>query len=138
MNSHEKLVCVDIETVPDRTLIPDWDKGKCPPKPVWHRVVAISFKRELSATATLPSHMTLRAAVLEDRLTGTSIACSPNFGSISRKAPREWLRGTAKGSTFPSSAPAQWFMASPPRRGFRAEPSGMDTSSGSLPIGTVT
>ena len=40
---HDKLVCLDIETVPDRTLIPDWDEGKCPPKPIWHRVVAISF-----------------------------------------------------------------------------------------------
>jgi 3'-5' exonuclease len=40
---HDKLVCLDIETVPDRTLIPNWDEGKCPPKPIWHRVVAISF-----------------------------------------------------------------------------------------------
>jgi predicted PolB exonuclease-like 3'-5' exonuclease len=40
---HDKLVCLDIETVPDRTLIPDWNEGKCPPKPIWHRVVAISF-----------------------------------------------------------------------------------------------
>jgi predicted PolB exonuclease-like 3'-5' exonuclease len=40
---HDRLVCLDIETVPDRTLIPHWDEGKCPPKPIWHRIVAISF-----------------------------------------------------------------------------------------------
>jgi predicted PolB exonuclease-like 3'-5' exonuclease len=40
---HERLVCLDIETVPDRNLIPDWADGKFPPKPVHHRVVAISF-----------------------------------------------------------------------------------------------
>jgi predicted PolB exonuclease-like 3'-5' exonuclease len=40
---HDKIICLDIETIPDRTLIPDWDEGKFPPKPIWHRVVAISF-----------------------------------------------------------------------------------------------
>jgi hypothetical protein len=40
---HDKIVCLDIETVPDRALIPDWDEGKFPPKPIWHRIVAISF-----------------------------------------------------------------------------------------------
>jgi predicted PolB exonuclease-like 3'-5' exonuclease len=40
---HDKLLCLDIETVPDRALIPDWPDGKFPPKPIWHRVVAISF-----------------------------------------------------------------------------------------------
>jgi 3'-5' exonuclease len=39
----DKLVCLDIETTPDRSLIPDWEEGKFPPKPIWHRVVAISF-----------------------------------------------------------------------------------------------
>jgi len=37
------LVCLDIETVPDRTLIPDWEDGKFPPKLICHQVVAISF-----------------------------------------------------------------------------------------------
>lgn len=40
---HERLVCLDIETVPDRSLIPEWQSGKFPPKPIWHKVVAISF-----------------------------------------------------------------------------------------------
>jgi predicted PolB exonuclease-like 3'-5' exonuclease len=40
---HERIMCLDIETVPDRTLIPEWDDGKFPPKPIWHRIVAISF-----------------------------------------------------------------------------------------------
>ena len=39
---HERLLCLDIETVPDRELIPpDW--GDRFPKPAWHEVVAISF-----------------------------------------------------------------------------------------------
>lgn len=41
---HEHLLCLDIETVPDRDLIPaDWPEGEFVRKPVWHRVVAISF-----------------------------------------------------------------------------------------------
>lgn len=40
---HDKIMCLDIETAPDRALIPEWDSGKFPPKPIWHRVVAISF-----------------------------------------------------------------------------------------------
>ena len=40
---HERIICLDIETVPDRTLIPEWDEGKFPPKPIWHQIVAISF-----------------------------------------------------------------------------------------------
>jgi predicted PolB exonuclease-like 3'-5' exonuclease len=43
VTEHDKLVCLDIETIPDRALIPDWEGGKFPPKPIWHRVVAISF-----------------------------------------------------------------------------------------------
>lgn len=42
---HPQLLCLDIETVPDRLLVPDWPKEKFPPKPIWHRVVAISFVR---------------------------------------------------------------------------------------------
>jgi predicted PolB exonuclease-like 3'-5' exonuclease len=38
---HDRLLCLDIETVPDRDLVPaDW--GHKFPKPMWHRVVAIS------------------------------------------------------------------------------------------------
>jgi predicted PolB exonuclease-like 3'-5' exonuclease len=38
---HDRLLCLDIETVPDRDLVPaDW--GDKFPKPMWHRVVAIS------------------------------------------------------------------------------------------------
>jgi 3'-5' exonuclease len=40
---HDRVLCLDIETTPDRDLIPDWPRDKCPPKPIWHRVVAISF-----------------------------------------------------------------------------------------------
>jgi predicted PolB exonuclease-like 3'-5' exonuclease len=40
---HDSIICLDIETVPDRSLIPDWNDGKFPPKPIWHQVVAISF-----------------------------------------------------------------------------------------------
>jgi len=40
---HDKIICLDIETVPDRALIPNWEEGKFPPKPIWHRIVAISF-----------------------------------------------------------------------------------------------
>ena len=40
-SQHKQLVCLDIETVPDRALIPNWAEGM-PPKPVWHRIVAIS------------------------------------------------------------------------------------------------
>ena len=40
---HDKLVCLDIETIPDCTLISDWQEGEFPPKPIWHQVVAISF-----------------------------------------------------------------------------------------------
>jgi 3'-5' exonuclease len=39
---HDRIICLDIETVPDRTLIPEWDEGKFPPKPIWHRMVAVS------------------------------------------------------------------------------------------------
>lgn len=40
--AHERLLCLDIETVPDRDLIPaDW--GEKFPKPAWHKVAAISF-----------------------------------------------------------------------------------------------
>jgi len=43
-NPHDRLMCLDIETVPDRSLMPaDWPEGKFPAKPLWHRVVAISF-----------------------------------------------------------------------------------------------
>lgn len=39
---HDRLLCVDIETVPDRGIMPaDW--GEKFPKPAWHKVVAISF-----------------------------------------------------------------------------------------------
>jgi len=39
---HDHLLCLDIETVPDRDLIPaDWPADRFP-KPIWHRVVAIS------------------------------------------------------------------------------------------------
>ncbi len=38
---HDWLLCLDIETVPDRELIPgDW--GDKFPKAMWHRVVAVS------------------------------------------------------------------------------------------------
>ena len=40
---HDKIICLDIETVPDRALIPEWSEGKFPPKPIWHQIVAISF-----------------------------------------------------------------------------------------------
>ena len=43
MTTRDRLIALDIETVPDRSLIPDWDEGKFAPKPIWHRVVAISF-----------------------------------------------------------------------------------------------
>ena len=43
MQHHDKIICLDIETMPDRTLISDWDEGKFPPKPIWHQIVAISF-----------------------------------------------------------------------------------------------
>src|SRR5262245_18232344 len=43
MPHHDKIICLDIETIPDRTLISDWDEGEFPPKPIWHQVVAISF-----------------------------------------------------------------------------------------------
>ncbi|NNM74210.1 3'-5' exonuclease [Enterovirga aerilata] len=38
----DKLLCVDIETVPDQALVPaDWGDGL--PKPFWNRVVCVSF-----------------------------------------------------------------------------------------------
>ena len=41
--SHDKLLCLDVETVPDRDLSPpDWPEDKFP-KPIWHRMVAVSF-----------------------------------------------------------------------------------------------
>ena len=40
---HNKIICLDIETVPDRTLIPEWDDGKVAPKPICHQIVGISF-----------------------------------------------------------------------------------------------
>jgi predicted PolB exonuclease-like 3'-5' exonuclease len=40
--THERLLVVDIETVPDRELIPaDWAEDKFP-KPIWHKVVAVA------------------------------------------------------------------------------------------------
>lgn len=40
---HDRLLCLDIETVPDYALIPpDWPEDKFPKLP-WHRVVAVSF-----------------------------------------------------------------------------------------------
>jgi len=40
---HPRLICLDIETVPDRAIMPaDWPADKFP-KPLWHEVVAISF-----------------------------------------------------------------------------------------------
>src|SRR4051812_28704151 len=41
-SQHDHLACLDVETVPDRDLIPDWG-DKFPPKPIWHRVVAVSM-----------------------------------------------------------------------------------------------
>lgn len=42
--AHEHLLCLDIETVPDRNLIPaDWLETEFIRKPIWHKVVAISF-----------------------------------------------------------------------------------------------
>lgn len=42
--SHEHLLCLDIETVPDRDLVPaDWPAAEFVRQPIWHRVVAISF-----------------------------------------------------------------------------------------------
>jgi predicted PolB exonuclease-like 3'-5' exonuclease len=42
--AHEHLLCLDIETVPDRDLIPaDWPEAEFVRKPIWHKVVAISF-----------------------------------------------------------------------------------------------
>jgi len=39
---HERLLCLDIETVPDRSLLPaDW--GAKFPKPLWHRIACIAF-----------------------------------------------------------------------------------------------
>ncbi len=41
---HDRLLCLDIETVPDPDLVPaNWPEGKFVPNPMWHRVVAISF-----------------------------------------------------------------------------------------------
>jgi 3'-5' exonuclease len=54
--THDKLICLDIETVPDRSLIPDWDEGKFPLKAIWHRVVAISFvEAQISRDTGAPS-----------------------------------------------------------------------------------
>jgi 3'-5' exonuclease len=54
---HDKLVCLDIETIPDRTLIPDWEDGKFPPKPMWHQIVAISFlEARINADESLPEN----------------------------------------------------------------------------------
>ncbi|MGU3420746.1 3'-5' exonuclease [Methylobacterium sp. D54C] len=40
--AHDSLLCIDIETCPDRDVMPaEW--GSKFPKPAWHRVVAISF-----------------------------------------------------------------------------------------------
>src|SRR4051812_49026340 len=42
--THGRLFFVDIETVPDRDVLPDdFAEGAFPPKPIQHRVVAISF-----------------------------------------------------------------------------------------------
>ncbi|ACL62336.1 3'-5' exonuclease [Methylobacterium nodulans] len=41
--THGHLVSFDIETVPDRELIPNHPKDKFPPQPITHRVVAISL-----------------------------------------------------------------------------------------------
>ncbi|MDF2971588.1 MAG: hypothetical protein K0R61_2038 [Microvirga sp.] len=58
---HDKLICLDIETTPDRTLIPDWDDGKFPPKPIWHRVVAISFvEAQLEVSESLAEKYAVR------------------------------------------------------------------------------
>ena len=39
----DRLLCLDIETVPDVDIVPaDWDPQKFL-KPIWHRIVAISF-----------------------------------------------------------------------------------------------
>lgn len=39
----DRLLCLDIETVPDVELVPaDWDPARFL-KPLWHRIVAISF-----------------------------------------------------------------------------------------------
>ena len=41
---HDRLLCLDIETVPDKQLIPaDWPKDQFVPNPIWHQVVAVSF-----------------------------------------------------------------------------------------------
>lgn len=40
---HGRLLCLDIETVPDRSIMPeDWPPDRFP-KPIWHKVAAISF-----------------------------------------------------------------------------------------------
>jgi 3'-5' exonuclease len=41
---HDRLLCLDIETIPDPDLVPaGWPAEKFVPNPMWHRVVAISF-----------------------------------------------------------------------------------------------
>lgn len=38
----ERLICLDIETVPDRARLPPSQEGKFP-KPVFHRIACISY-----------------------------------------------------------------------------------------------
>jgi len=41
---HDRLLCLDIETVPDPDLVPaDWPEDRFVPNPIWHKVVAVSF-----------------------------------------------------------------------------------------------
>ena len=104
---HEKIICLDIETVPDRSLIPDWDDGKFPPKPIWHRIVAISFvEARIEYDKGLPEKYAVSVADPAVTQIGTSSAFSLNFGSTSPNPRREWLPGTAKGLTFRCFAPA--------------------------------
>lgn len=84
--SHEHLLCLDIETVPDRDLVPaDWPPGEFIRKPIWHRVVAISFVEarieQPQDGGELTSSSVAGAAA---RLVGMSAASFRPTGSTSR------------------------------------------------------
>ena len=104
---HDNIICLDIETVPDRTLIPDWDDGKFPPKPIWHQIVAISF---VAARIEYDKGLPVKYAVERCRSGGDADwdeqRLLSRFWQYFADASCEWLHGMAKGLTFRYFAPA--------------------------------
>ena len=105
---HDKIICLDIETVPDRALIPNWEEGKFPPKPIWHQIVAISFvEARIEYDKGLPEKYAVACCRCGGDADWDEQRLLSKFWQYFANARREWLPGMAKGLTFRCFARAQ-------------------------------